>query len=110
MARDTEYGNYANGPAFDTSGRLVTLSFDGHVRLSDAVFRPQRKAPTPGGKRPYVAAFSPDGRYITVGYADTTQVDVLASTNLSQAYVADIIGVKNGDLSRVAWSRGGRSL
>jgi WD40 repeat protein len=110
VARDTAYGDAAYWAAFDAAGRLVTTSWDGHVRLYDTTFRLQHKAPPPGGKRPSAAAFSPDGRYIAVGYADTTQVDVLSSTDLSQAYAADTTGVKNGNLSRVAWSRDGRSL
>ena len=84
--------------AFDASGRLVTTSWDGHVRLYDTAFQLHRKAPTPGGKQPYAAAFSPDGRYIAVGYDDSTQVDVLASKDLTRAYAANTTGVNNGDL------------
>jgi WD40 repeat protein len=89
VARDTEYGDSAYWAAFDASGRLVTTSDDGHVRLYDSAFRLQRKAPAPGGKRPSGAAFSPDESLIAVGYDDSTRVDVLASKDLTRAYAAD---------------------
>jgi WD40 repeat protein len=110
VARDPAYGGDAYWAAFDASGRLVTTSDDGHMRLYDAAFRLERKVPTPGGKRPYAAAFSPDGHYIAVGYLDSTQVDVLASEDLTRAYAANTIGVYNGNLLSVAWSRDGHFL
>jgi WD40 repeat protein len=110
VAQDTEYGESAHWAAFDASGRLVTTSYDGHVRLYDIAFRLNRKAPTLGGKQPYAAAFSPDGRSIAVGYTDSALVDVLASMDLTRAYTADSTGVNNGNLFTVAWSRDERSL
>jgi WD40 repeat protein len=110
VTRDTQYGDSAYWAAFDASGRLVTTSLDGHVRLYDTAFQLHRKAPTPGGKQPYAAAFSPDGRSIAVGYADSTQVDILASQDLTRAYAANTTGVNSGNLATVAWSQDGRFL
>jgi WD40 repeat protein len=110
VARDTAYGDETYWAAFDDSGRLVTTSNDGHVRLYDAAIRLPHKAPTPGGKRPYAVAFSPDGHYIAVGYLDSTQVDVLASKDLTRAYAANMMGVDKGNLFIVAWLRDGLFL
>ena len=110
VARDPEYGDDAYWAAFDASGRLVTTCFDGHVRLYDADFRLSHKVPPPGGKLPYSAAFSPDGRSIAVGYDDSAQVDVLASENLTRAYAADTSDVSDRNLMIVTWSRDGRFL
>ena len=44
VARDTAYGDAAYWAAFDASGRLVTTSDDGHVRLYDTAFQLHRKA------------------------------------------------------------------
>src|SRR4029453_7567003 len=96
--RDTEYGDASYWASFDASGRLVTTSWDGHLRLYDTSFRLHRKALAPSGKQPYAAAFSPDGHFIAVGYTDSTQVDVLASTDLTRSYAANTAGVTNGDL------------
>ncbi|HEY7493310.1 MAG TPA: hypothetical protein VIH59_19630 [Candidatus Tectomicrobia bacterium] len=80
------------------------------MRLYDTAFRLHRKALTPGGQQPFAAAFSPEGRYIAVGYNDSSRVDVLVSQDLTRAYTTATTGVNNGTLSTVAWSRDGRSL
>ena len=110
VAHDIKYGGGAYCAAFDASGKLATTSNNGHVRLYDTAFHLQRAPHTPGGKHPFGAAFSPDGRYIAVGYEDSTRVDVLASEDLTRAYTANTTGVNNGNLATVAWSRDGRFL
>jgi WD40 repeat protein len=56
-----------------------------------------------------IARFSPDGKYIAVGYANTSNVTVYNSSDLSLAYQADTAGV-SGVFSQVAWSQQGDFL
>jgi WD40 repeat protein len=102
VAQDREYGDSAYWVAFDPSGKLVSTSDDGYLRLHDSAFQLRRKVQTPGRKLPFAAAFSPDGRHIAVGYLDSTRVDVFAAEDLKRAYAANTMGATNGDLSKVA--------
>ncbi len=112
IARDDHYGDATYWVAFDRRNRLVTASYDGHVRLYDSPegpFKPNAKVkPAPGG-RPFSAAFSPDGSRIAVGYDNSTRVDVLSADDLSVLFTANPAG-ENGNLAKVAWSRDGHYL
>jgi WD40 repeat protein len=110
VARDTAYGDDSYGADFDPSGRLVTTSFDGFVRLYDRDFRLRVKRQAPGGKRPFAVTFSPDGSRVAVGFDDSTRVDDLSGQDLTPLYAPDVKGVDNGDLSKVAWSADGQWL
>lgn len=110
VARDTAYGGGSYGAAFDATGRLVTASYDGFVRLYERDFRLQTKRQAPGGERPVTVAFAPDGSQVAVGYADNTRVDVLSGQDLALLYTPDSSGVSNGNLSTVAWSADGQRL
>ena len=110
VGRDAEYGDQSYGADFDPSGRLVTASLDGLVRLYDRDFRLRLKRQAPGGKQPYAVAFSPDGSRIAVGFVDSTRVDVLSGQDLTPLYAPDTTGVDNGNLSKVAWSADGQWL
>ncbi len=68
IARDTDYGDSCYWAEFDRSGRLVTASWDGFVRLYDENFHLVAKKTAPGGKQPYSARFSPDGSQVAVGF------------------------------------------
>ena len=110
VGRDPAYGDNSYGADFDPSGRLVTTSWDGLVRLYDRDFRLRPKRQAPGGKRPFGVAFSPDGSRIAVGFADSTRVDVLSGQDLTPLYAPDTAAVDNGDLFTVAWSSDGQWL
>ena len=107
---DKDYGGQSHGAAFDASGRLVTTSYDGHIRLYDRDFRLRHKRRTAGGGRPYGVAFSPDGRRIAVGFADTKNVDLYAGEDLSFIQALETGDIDNGYLSTVSFSPDGRSL
>jgi WD40 repeat protein len=110
VARDDQYGGERSTWAdFDSTGRLVTSCFDGYIRLYDKKFSLIQKKPAPGGKEPFSAVFSPDGRNIAVGYADSFRVDVLAAETLELRYSADV-GNVDGTLNATAWSKDGRCL
>ncbi len=110
VGRDPAYDDNSHGADFDPSGRLVTTSYDGLVRLYDRDFRLRLKRQAPGGKRPFAVAFSPDGSRIAVGFEDSTRVDVLSGQDLTPLYAPDTTGVDNGNLGTVAWSADGQWL
>ncbi len=112
---DREYGAASYGCAFDRDGRLATTCFDGLVRLyvppkEGQALRLLCTAQAPGGGYPFAIAFSPNGRRLAVGYADTTAVSVLSGANLTPLFSPDTEGVDSGNLGGVAWSADGRFL
>jgi WD40 repeat protein len=125
VAEDPDYGAVSQSAEFDASSSLLaTTSFDGFVRLynvkasSATEGLPQKIAPisklkTPGGKTPFLLAFSPDGSRLAVGLRDAPKVDVLGIRDnvLSHAFSPDTSGIdRKQNLSRVAWSSDGRFL
>jgi len=114
VAADGAYGAGSYSVEFDAAGRLLATSEDGELRLYGAGgsgrLQPQRRRAAPGGKQPFFARFSPDGRRIAVGLDDSTAVAVLDGTSLEPLAPADTSSISNGDLSKVAWSADGRRL
>lgn len=100
--------------AFRADGqRLATTCYDGKVRLyalGGKGVRLLREATPGGGKYPFAARFSPDGRHLAVGYRDTTAVQVLDAETLAEKASPNQVGVDNGSMSSVAWSGDGRYL
>jgi WD40 repeat protein len=111
LVSDTRYGGASYWAAFDHSGRLVTTSEDGFVRLYAANYynSPSARFETPG-HRPYSAAFSPDGDHIAVGYDDINHVVVLSGTDLNQRFGANTAGIPDVSLGAVGWSEDGQLL
>jgi WD40 repeat protein len=107
---DSDYGSDSNCADFDESGRLVTASYDGYVRLYDSSFTLIAKVKSPGGTRPFSVSFSPDGSKVAVGFNDSSKVDVLSGKDLSYLFSPDLAGVDSGDLSKVSWSSDGAAL
>lgn len=112
-AKDSDYDDDAYWADFDESGRLVTSSYDGDIRLygADAYSKPRvRRAAPAAGKRPFGVAFSPDGQSIALGYYDSTRIDVLSAKTLKRVYSPNTERFRNGNLMTVAWSPDGRYL
>lgn len=111
LPSDTRYGDYSEGGEFDRSGRLVTTSYDGFVRLyaADRFDAPIARFETKG-HRPYSVAFSPDGTRVAVGYEDINKVSVLSGTDLKELFKPDTTGIPNVGLNGVGWSDDGRFL
>jgi WD40 repeat protein len=109
-ARDTQYEDGVYWVDFDRTGRLVTASYDGSVRLYASDFRLLQKKQAPGGKRPFSGRFSPDASKVAVGFADSTAVNVLSGQDLSLLYAPNTTQVTSGSLSTIAWSRVGQLL
>ena len=110
LFKDSAYGSDSYSVDFAANGQLLTTGWDGYLRVYGPNYRLLRKHKAPGGKQPYQAAFSPNGRFIAVGFADSVNVNILAAQDLSLQYQPNIDGVNNGNLGRVAWSADGATL
>jgi WD40 repeat protein len=114
VAADGDYGDYSMSVEFDAAGRLLATSFDGELRLYGAGgsgrLQPLVRRAAPGGKRPFIARFSPDGRRIAVGFDDSKAVAVLDGTSLEPLAPADTSSITNGNFYGLAWSADGRRL
>ena len=109
-AEDSDYDDDAVWVDFSPDGHLAASSLDGRIRLYDATFRRIAITGKLGGRSPFCLRFSPDGRWIAVGYLDRTQIDVLAAEDLTLAFSPDSGGADNGYMQQVAWSLDGRYL
>ena len=77
VAEDKDYGDGSLGADFDTSGRLVTTSYDGYARLYEirmeslSPLKILAKRKLHRTRQPHHVAFSPDGSKIAVGFIDS---------------------------------------
>jgi WD40 repeat protein len=111
VARDAEYSAESYWVEFSPDGKkIVTTSFDGHVRLYDEKFKLRHKAMIGSARNPFAARFSPDGRRIAVGFADQPRVAVLSAGNLEVLYESRPDRNGSGALFAVAWSPDGQQL
>lgn len=114
VAADGDYGDSSYSVDFDVTGRLLTTSHDGKLRLYSAGqsgrLTPQILRTASGGQKPFFARFSPDGRRIAVGFEDNTAVTVVDGASLELLAGADTSAITNGSLNSVAWSADGRRL
>jgi WD40 repeat protein len=104
---DGGYKGISSGVDFDWSGRLVTVSFDGFIRLYDGSFRVIGKAPLPGGKTPSSVRFSPDGSKVAVSFYDSPHIDILSANSLTPVMSQTLPGEM---VLSIAWSADGRYL
>ena len=112
---DRDYGGGIYGVDFDGSGRLVTTSQDGFIRLYGSDFKLITKRKAPDGFKPsWGVSFSPDGSSIAVTFFDdpmlNTKLDVLSGKDLSHQYSPDLKGLARGFLGPVCWSSDGKFL
>ena len=112
VGQDTDYSARSPGADFSRDGRLVTASLDGYIRLyrvDNSGLRLLAKQAAPGGRQPYSVRFSPDGRLIAVGFADSPAVNVLDGSTLALRYDPDTPRVNNPGMA-VAWSADSQTL
>ena len=108
---DRDYGGKDSyGAAFDATGRLYTVAYDGLLRRYGADFKLEGKSRTLGGKEPFSVAVHPNGDRIAVGFNDSTAVEVYRAEDLQRLFAADTADVANGNLFAVAWSADGARL
>lgn len=111
LPSDTQYKDSSYSAMFDRAGRLVTVSYDGFVRLyaaglyKDPVARFRLE-----DYHPYAAAFSPDGTRVAVGFEDSPKLVVLSGTDLTKLFEADTTGIPDVGLLWVGWSEDGGYL
>ncbi len=104
LGRDQAYDGTVHWIAFDRRGRMATTSADGRLRLYSASLSRIGATKAPRGNLPMAIQFSPDDRYLALGYADRTRVDVLDAGNLRLAYRPDTRDIPSaGHLGAVSW-------
>lgn len=111
LGRDADYWGSSYSVDFDAGGRLVSTAWDGKLRLYDRQLKRVGEAQAlEGGNRPYFARFSPDGRRIAVGFADSSAVQIVSASDLRPLSRLDTRAADNGSLNSVAWSADGRRV
>jgi WD40 repeat protein len=108
-ARDDTFRDDTTAIHFGRDGRLVAVSLDGSIRIYDRDFQILARGTAPGGTRPYVARFAPDGQSIALSYLDSSRVDLLSASDLSLAGSADNRGAERSFTS-LDWSADGAIL
>lgn len=110
---DSGYGDSSFGASWAKGGQLATASYDGKLRLyrvEAAKLTKLAEVASPGGARPHRVAFSPDGRSLAVGHADSARVLVLDGATLAPQFEPSTAGISNGQLPLVAFSADGQAL
>lgn len=104
LAEDGDYQAETYGASFDKSGRVVTASYDGSLRLYGRDFRLLAQTPIAGGKRPFTVSLTSSGSKVAVGYENAPQADVFSGEDLHYLYSADTAGSNTGHFNVVCWS------
>jgi WD40 repeat protein len=115
-----DYGGSSFGAAFGRDGRLAATSDDGFIHLyrydpnadHPNFRRVGESEPAPGVDDPHGVAFSPDGKFLAVGYANISAVDILDGDTLKRVGGQNPTRVEphGGGISDVGWSADGRTL
>lgn len=110
---EADYGADAYGLAFSHDGsRLASSAYDGQIRLyalrNNGLWR-QAVSRTSAGGKPHSVDFSPDGKWLAVGFSDVAKVSVLHADSLAPAFDPRS-PESDGALASVVWSRDGQSL
>lgn len=109
LAEDRDYRAETYGASFDKSGRVVTASYDGALRLYGRDFRLLAQQQVEG-KRAFTVSLISNGSKIAVGYENSGQVDVFSGEDLRYLYSPDTSDTTKGYLNVVSWSADGETL
>jgi uncharacterized caspase-like protein/WD40 repeat protein len=110
LAEDRDYQAETYGASFDQSGRVVTASYDGVLRLYGRDFRLLEQARVPEGKRPFTVSLTLDGSKIAVGYENSQQVDVFSGKDLRHLFSPATDDATKGYFNVVSWSTDAETL
>ena len=116
--RDDKYHTDSFGAAFGHDGRLAVSSYDGLVRLyrydqngANPNFRLEQFKPL---SHPHSRgiSFSPDGKWLAIGYNDVAAIDILDVTTLKRIGEQRPIDATPRPIGfdKVVWSDDGRTL
>ena len=109
VGEDEDYNSQrSDGAAFDAHGRLYTVAYDGFLRRYGPDFKLEMKSMTSAEKEPQSVAVHPSGKWLAVGFSDSSDVAVYDANSLQRVFAADTRGA--GTLPQVAWSADGARL
>jgi hypothetical protein len=106
VAADHEYRGKLLELDFSPQGELVTTSLDGFLRVYDREFKLSGRVNAGlAGAEPFGVRYSPDGRYIAVGFNDVPRVSILKAADLSVLRTLKLDGDQAPrNLTRLSWS------
>ena len=112
VAVDGEYRGKLLELDFSPQGRLITSSLDGFLRVYGADFTLAGRVNAGlAGREPFGVRYSPDGRYLAVGYNDVARVSILNAADLSVLRTLKLGGASAPrNLTRVAWNHTSMSV
>lgn len=107
VAADAEYRGKLLELDFSRLGTLITSSLDGFLRVYDNAFKLSGRVNAGlAGHEPFGVRYSPDGRYVAVGFNDVARVSILNATDLSVLRTLSLEGqTAPKNLTHVAWNR-----
>ena len=84
VAADHEYRGKLLELDFSPHGELLTSSVDGFLRVYDRQFKLSGRVNAGlAGREPFGVRYSPDGRYVAVGFNDVARISILNASDLS---------------------------
>ncbi len=110
LAEDHDYKAETYGASFDKTGRVVTASYDGLLRLYGRDFQLLAQAQLTNGKRPFSASLTNSGSKIAIGYENSAEVDIFSGDDLHYLYSADTRNTHQGHFNVVSWSADDETL
>ncbi|HYI88186.1 MAG TPA: hypothetical protein VEX61_13950, partial [Burkholderiales bacterium] len=107
VAADLDYRGKLLELDFSPDGALITSSLDGFLRVYDREFKLSGRVNAGlAGREPFGVRYSPDGRYVAVGFNDVARVSILNAVDLSVLRTLKLDGAQAPrNLTRLAWSR-----
>jgi hypothetical protein len=107
VAEDRAYRDKLLELDFGPRGGLVATGLDGFVRLYDASFRLIGRVDAGlAGHQPFGVRYSPDGRFVAIGFNDVASISVLSTLDLAPVVtLRAAAGGGSTNLTRLAWSR-----
>jgi hypothetical protein len=106
VAEDHEYRGKLLELDFSPRGELLTSSLDGFLRVYDRAFKLAGRINAGlAGREPFGVRYSPDGRYVAVGFNDAARVSILKAADLSVLRTLKLDGEQAPrNLTRLSWS------
>lgn len=108
VKQDTEYGDRILDLGFAPDGRLVVASLDGYIRLYDQRYQLIGRRKTTTAQQPLSIKFSPNGRYVAVGFNDLAPPAIYLAADLTLSHSVDASSIRDQQrLQNIQWSDSG---